>query len=47
MDSQRRQGGVQMVIFNSCGSSDLLVLPSSPREAQEQAELSKHRAERP
>ena len=36
-----------MVSFNSSRLSNLLVPFSSPREAQEQAELAKHRAERP
>ena len=37
-----------MVSFNSYRSSNLLVpFSSPPREAQEQAELAKHRAERP
>ena len=36
-----------MVSFNSCYSSNLLVPFSPSREAQEQAELAKHRAERP
>ena len=36
-----------MVSFNSYCSYNLLVPFSSPREAQEQAELAKHRAERP
>jgi hypothetical protein len=36
-----------MVSFNSYSSSNLLVPFSSFREAQEQAELAKHRAERP
>ena len=36
-----------MVSFKSCRSSKLTFLFILPREAQEQVELAKHRAERP